>query len=32
MTGEKSEGPQLSLEPLDGQGIAGFVPQPLFLA
>src|SRR5215218_263950 len=28
---EKTEGPQLALEPLDGQGIAGFVPQPLAL-
>jgi len=25
---EKRKGPQLALEPLDGRGIAGYVPKP----
>jgi hypothetical protein len=25
---EKRKGPQLALEPLNGQGIAGYVPEP----
>jgi hypothetical protein len=27
---EKRKGPQLALEPLNGRGIAGYVPKPEF--